>query len=68
MIQNFLDDQWILDTRDDLDCYATTIADRDSWGMAKSRITCSLMGLEDAYTGRLMGSFAQELADQYGLG
>ena len=29
MIQNFLDDQWILDARDDLDCSATTIAGRD---------------------------------------
>ncbi|EKE71010.1 thiolase family protein [Gallaecimonas xiamenensis] len=27
-----------------------------------------LDGLEDAYTGRLMGSFAQETSDQYGLG
>jgi len=26
-----------------------------------------LDGLEDAYTGRLMGSFAQELSDRYGL-
>ena len=36
-------------------------------GNGTSTITCLLDGLEDAYTGRAMGSFAQETADERGI-
>ncbi len=51
MIRDFVDDQWILDARDDLDCSATTIADRDKVCISaaeknlKSRAVSERLGL-----------------------